>query len=43
MEKGLSTWEDYRNVVRASRAATRKVKTFLEFNHAKEVKDNKKV
>ena len=40
-KKGLSTWEEYRNVVRACRDVTRKSKALLEFNLAKEVKDNK--
>ena len=39
---GLSTWEEYRNVVRACRDATRKAKAHLELNLAKGVRDNKK-
>uniref|UniRef100_A0A803XVS0 NAD(P)(+)--arginine ADP-ribosyltransferase n=1 Tax=Meleagris gallopavo TaxID=9103 RepID=A0A803XVS0_MELGA len=41
-EKGLTTWEEYRNVVRACRDATRKAKARLELNLAKVIKDNKK-
>ena len=41
-KKGLTTWEEYRNVVRACRDKTRKAKALLELNLAKEVKDNKK-
>ena len=41
-KKGLSTWEEYRNVVRACRDATRKAKAHLELNLAKGVRDNKK-
>ena len=41
-KKDLSTWEEYRNVVRACRDAMRKAKALLELNLAKEVKDNKK-
>ncbi|XP_048787424.1 uncharacterized protein LOC125686903 [Lagopus muta] len=42
-KKGLTTWEEYRNVVRACRDATRKAKARLELNLAKGIKDNKKV
>ena len=41
-KNGLTTWEEYRNVDRACRDATRKAKALLELNLAKEVKDNKK-
>ena len=41
-KKGLSTWEEYRNIVRACRIAMRKLKALLELNLAEEVKDNKK-
>ena len=41
-KKGLTTWEEYRNVVRACRDATRKAKARLELNLAKVIKDNKK-
>ena len=41
-KKGLSTWEEYRDAVRACRDAMEKAKTHLEFNLAKKVKDNKK-
>ena len=41
-EKRLSTCKEYRNVVWDCRDATKKAKAHLEFNLAKEVKDNKK-
>ncbi|GAB0208405.1 mitochondrial enolase superfamily member 1 [Grus japonensis] len=41
-KKGLATWEEYKNVVRVCRGATRKAKAHLELNLAGEVKDNKK-
>ena len=41
-KEGQATWEEYRNVVRACRDATRKVKFHLELNLASDVKDNKK-
>ena len=41
-KKGLTTWEEYRNVVRACRDMTKKAKTNLELSLAKEKKDNKK-
>ena len=41
-KKGLTTWEEYKNVVRACRDATRKAKAHLELNLAKAIKDNKK-
>ena len=41
-KKGLTTWEQYKNVVRDCRDATRKVKAHLELNLAKEIKNNKK-
>jgi len=37
-----AAWEEYRNVVRACRDATRKAKVHLELNLARDVKDNKK-
>lgn len=40
-KKGLSTWEEQRNIVRACRDAKRKTKALLELNLAEEVKDNK--
>ncbi|PKU46909.1 alpha-n-acetylneuraminide alpha- -sialyltransferase [Limosa lapponica baueri] len=39
-EKGLATWEEYRNIVRACRDVTRKARDHLELNLAKDVKDN---
>jgi len=39
---GQATWEEYRDVVRAYREATSKAKAYLEFNLARNVKDNKK-
>ena len=42
-KKGLSTWEEYRNVDRVCRDATRQAKELLEFNFTKQIKDNKKV
>ncbi|GAB0209695.1 mitochondrial enolase superfamily member 1 [Grus japonensis] len=41
-KKGVATWEEYRNVVRVCRDATRKAKAHLELNLAGDVKDNKK-
>ncbi|GAB0188533.1 mitochondrial enolase superfamily member 1 [Grus japonensis] len=41
-KKGLDTWEEYRNVVRVCRDATRKAKAHLELNLARDVKENKK-
>ena len=41
-KEGQPTWEEYRNVVRACPAATRKTKVHLELNLARDVKDNKK-
>jgi len=41
-KEGQATWEEYRNVVRACRDATRKAKVHLKLNLAREVKDNKK-
>jgi len=37
-----ATWEEYRNVVRACRDATRKAKAHLELSLARDVKNNKK-
>ena len=39
---GQATWEEYKDVVRACRDATRKAKVHLELNLARDVKDNKK-
>ncbi|GAB0208054.1 mitochondrial enolase superfamily member 1 [Grus japonensis] len=41
-KKGMATWEEYRDVVRVCRDATRKAKAHLELNLARDVKDNKK-
>ncbi|GAB0206764.1 mitochondrial enolase superfamily member 1 [Grus japonensis] len=41
-KKGLATWEEYRDVVRVCRDATRKAKAHLELKLARDVKDNKK-
>lgn len=41
-KKGLTTWEEYRNVVRPCKDATMKAKAHLELNLSKEVKDNKR-
>ena len=41
-KKGLSTWEESGNLVKACRDATRKAKAHLEFSLKKEVKSNKK-
>ena len=38
--KGLSSWEEYRSVVRACRDVMRKAKAHLEMKLAKEIKDN---
>lgn len=38
----LITWEEYRNIDRACRDATRKYKALLVLKLAKEVNDNKK-
>ncbi|GAB0208442.1 mitochondrial enolase superfamily member 1 [Grus japonensis] len=38
----MATWEEYRDVVRECRDATRKAKAHLELNLAREVKDNEK-
>jgi len=40
-KEGQTTWEEYRNVVRACRDATRKAKVHLELNLARDVKDKK--
>ncbi|GAB0208892.1 hypothetical protein GRJ2_003354900 [Grus japonensis] len=40
--EGLATWEEYKNVVRECRDATRKAKAHLALNLARDVKDNKK-
>jgi len=41
-KEGQATWEEYRNVVRVCRDATRKATVHLELNLARDVKDNKK-
>ena len=41
-KEGQATWEEYRNVVRACRDATRKAKAYLELKLARDVKNNKK-
>jgi len=41
-KEGQSTWEEYRNVVKACRDATRKVKVHLQLNLTRDVKDKKK-
>ncbi|PKU35582.1 glycerol kinase [Limosa lapponica baueri] len=41
-KKGLATWEEYRNIVRVCRDATRKAKAHLELNLQRDVKDNEK-
>jgi len=41
-KEGQATWEEYRNVVKACRDATRKAKAHLELSLARDVKDNKK-
>ena len=41
-KEGQATWEEYRNVVKACRDATRKHKVHLEMNLARDVKGNKK-
>jgi len=41
-KEGQNTWEEYRNVVRACRDATRKAKAHLELKLARDVKNNKK-
>lgn len=42
-KKGLTSWEEYRSVVRAFRDMTRKAKAHLQMRLATEIKDNKKV
>jgi len=41
-KEGQATWEEYKNVVRACRDVTRKAKTHLELELARDVKNNKK-
>jgi len=41
-KEGQATWEEYRNVVRACRGATRKAKAHLVLNLARDVRNNKK-
>jgi len=39
-KKRQATWEEYRNVVRACRDATRKAKAHLELKLARDVRNN---
>jgi len=41
-KEGQAIWQEYRNVVRACRDATRKAKAHLELKLARDVKNNKK-
>jgi len=41
-EEGQATWEEYRNVVKACRDATRRAKVHVELNLARNVKDNRR-
>lgn len=41
MKTGQATWNQYKEVVRVSRNETRNTKAHLEFNLAKDIKDNK--
>ena len=41
-KEGQAIWEEYRNIVRARREATRKAKAHLELNLARDVKDYRK-
>jgi len=41
-KEGQATWEEYRNVVRACRDATRKAKAHLELKLARDARNNKK-
>jgi len=41
-KEGPATWEEYRNVVKTCRDATRKGKVHLALNLARDVKDKKK-
>lgn len=43
MEAGQATWNEYKEVVRESRNETRKSRGHLEFNLAKDNKDNKEL
>jgi len=40
-QNGQATWEEYRNVVRACRGATRKDKAHLELNLTRDVRNKK--
>ena len=40
-KEAQATWEEYRNVVRACREATRKAKAHLELKLARDVRNNK--
>ncbi|KAJ7422844.1 hypothetical protein BTVI_12165 [Pitangus sulphuratus] len=42
MEKRRATWDEYKNIVRICRDATRTAKVHLELNLARDIKDNKK-
>jgi len=41
-KEGQATWEEYRNVVKPCRDATRKAKVHLELNLTRDVKNKKK-
>ncbi|KGL74422.1 hypothetical protein N309_09388, partial [Tinamus guttatus] len=41
-KKGQATWEEYRNIVRKCRGATRKAKAHLELELARDVRGNRK-
>jgi len=41
-KEGQATWEEYRNVVRACREATRKAKVHLELNLARDGKTTRR-
>ena len=41
-KEGQATWEEYRNIARACREATKKAKAHLEFNLARDMKESKK-
>lgn len=38
VEKGLATWEEHRNIVRAFRDEMRKAKAHLELNRVREIR-----
>ncbi|KAJ7415680.1 hypothetical protein BTVI_37667 [Pitangus sulphuratus] len=43
VENGQTKWEDYRNIIKVCKDATRKAKAHLELSLTKDIKDNKKV